>query len=98
MTYHLNTDFSYCVDIQDIKLIDKKNNKMITLNYPEAAIFDLLIKQYPHKTLIRTLSKIGLLTEIHAENLIGDTIDFLVQNNVLMPESSRGKYSNHITM
>jgi hypothetical protein len=86
MTYHINSDISYCVDIQDIKLIDNRNNRMLTLNYPEAAIFDMLIKQYPHKTMIRMLSKIGLLTETHAENLICDTIDFLVQNNVLMPE------------
>lgn len=90
MTYHLNTDFSYCVDIQNIKLIDQRKNKMITLRYPEAAIFDLLIKQYSHKTMVRMLSKIGLMTESHAENLIGDTIDFLVQNYMLMPEQSRG--------
>lgn len=90
MTYYLNPDFSYAVDIQDIKLIDNSNGKLITLNYPEAAIFDLLIKQYPHKMMIRMLSKIGLMTDSHAENLIRDTIDFLVQNNVLMPEQSRG--------
>jgi len=90
MTYHLNTDFSYAVDIQDIKLIDNSNDKLITLRYPEAAIFDLLIKQYSYKTMIRMLSKIGLMTDSHAENLIGDTIDFLVKNHVLMPEQSRG--------
>ncbi len=86
MRYRFNTDFSYCVDIHDIKLIDKRDKKMITINYPEAAIFDLLIKQYSHKTMIKMISKIGLLTETHAENLIGETIDFLVQNNVLIPE------------
>ncbi|MCI0493525.1 hypothetical protein L0Z72_00850 [candidate division KSB1 bacterium] len=90
MTYHMNPDFSYAVDIQDAKLIDNTNGKLITLRYPEAAIFDLLIKQYSHKTMVRMLSKIGLMTDSHAENLIGDTIDFLVQNNVIMPEQSRG--------
>lgn len=86
MIYHFNADFSYCVDIQDIKLIDQRKNKVLTLNYPAAAIFDLLIRQYPHKKMIQMISKIGLLTETHAENLIGETIDFLVQNRVLMPE------------
>lgn len=86
MTYRFNSDISYCVDLHDIKLTDKGNGRLITLNYPEAAIFDLLIKQYPHTTMIRMISKIGLLTETHAENLIGDTIDLLVRNQVLMPE------------
>lgn len=87
MKYQFNADFSYCVDTQNIKLMDKSKSKMITLNYPEAAIFDLLIKQYPYKTMIRMISKIGLMTENHAENLICDTIDFLVQQHVLIPET-----------
>ncbi len=72
------------MDIQDIKLIDK--SKMITLSYPAAAIFDLLIKQYPHKTMIKMISKIGLYTESHAESIVGDTLDFLIQHNVLVQE------------
>ena len=86
MTYLFNFNFSYCVDIEDIKLIDQRKNKILTLTYPSAAIFDLLIKKYPKITMIRMISKIGLLTETHAEYLIGETIDFLVKNHVLMPE------------
>lgn len=86
MTYRFNSDILYCVDIQNIQMIDKLNRKVITLFYPEAAIFDLLMKQYPCEIMIRMLSKIGLMTETHAEDLIRDTIDFLVQNNIIMPE------------
>ncbi len=86
MRYRFNADFSYCVDIQDVKLVDKKGKKVLTLHYPEAAIFDLLIKRYPHNTMIRMMAHIGLLTETHAENLIRDTIDFLVQHRVLLLE------------
>ena len=86
MTFHFNSDISYCVDIHDIKVFDKNTNKTLTLNYPEAAIFDLFIKKYSQKTMVQMTSKIGLLTENHAENLIRDTIDFLVQNNILIQE------------
>lgn len=86
MTYHFNADFSYCVDIQDVKLFNKTTNKTLILNYPEAAVLDLLIKQYPLKTVIRMLSKIGFYTESHAESIVGDTLDFLIQNNVLVRE------------
>ena len=83
MAFQFNSDFSYNVDIQDIKLVHLKENKQLTLAYPEAAIFDLLIKGYPYKTMIRMMKQITLLTETHAENLIRDTIDFLIQHNVL---------------
>jgi hypothetical protein len=90
MTYHFNPDIKYCVDINEVKLIDKGKNELFALGYPEAAIFDLLIKQYPPKTMIRMLSKICLITKSHADSLLRDTIEYLVQQNILIQEEKRG--------
>jgi hypothetical protein len=84
MTYTFNPDIVYCVELHDVKLFNKKTNQSLTLNYPEAAIFDLLVKEYPHLTMIRMLSKIGFMTESHAESLLNDTLDFLMQHNVFI--------------
>ena len=86
MGYYLNTDFSYCVDIFDIKLIAKNSSQALTINYPEAAVFDMFIKQYSHKKMVFLLSKTALLNESHAEMLLFDTIKFFVQNNILFQE------------
>jgi hypothetical protein len=86
MAYHFISDFSYCVNIHDVKLFDKTTKNTITLKYPEAAVLDLLIKQYPHKTMVRILSKIGLYTESHAESILGDTLDFMIQHKILVQD------------
>ena len=83
MDYHLNDDFSYCVNIQDIQFINHNEHLYFTLHYPEAAIFDLIFKGYGKKSMVRMMTKIALVSETHAEDLIRDTINILIENKVI---------------
>jgi hypothetical protein len=82
MNYKLNPDFSYCVDVFDIKLINMKEHKQLTLKYPDAAVFALLINKYEPGKIINMISEIAHVTPKHAEGIINDTIDMLKENNV----------------
>ncbi|MBN2103541.1 hypothetical protein JW835_05815 [bacterium] len=83
MRYQLNPDFSYCVDIRDIKLISRRDNTRICLPYPQAAVFDLLLKGYSQQAMERMMAKIALVTESHAAGLIRDTLDDLMEKKVI---------------
>ena len=85
MTFHLNPNYVYCVDLRDIKLTHKDGRKLV-LDYPQAAIFDMLLKQYSSDTRIRMMRHIGILSEQHARQLINDTIEMLVDTQVLLSE------------
>lgn len=83
MEYKLNSNFSYYVDIFHIKLINMKEHKQLTLRYPDAAIFALLIKKYAHSKMVNMISEIAHVTTEHAEGLISDTIKMLKKHDVL---------------
>ena len=79
----LNPEFTYCVDIYDIKLVNREKGIQFCLSYPQAAIFDLLLKGYNRKMIVRMLIHIAHMTETHAEHLLEDTlIDFQNKNMI----------------
>ncbi|MBN1997921.1 hypothetical protein JW935_10240 [candidate division KSB1 bacterium] len=83
MDFQLNSDCSYCVDIADIQFIDHTNNIQFRLPYPQAVVFDLLLKGYSKDTMVRMICKIALVMEAHAQNLIQDTITELKNKAIL---------------
>lgn len=83
MDLKLNSDFLYCVDIFDIKLINSKEHLQITLRYPDAAIFALIVHGYSYDTMVEMMTSIAHVTKSHAAGLIGDTINLLKENKVL---------------
>jgi len=84
MKYKLNTDFSWCVDMYDIKLINTKEHCQIILKYPDAAIFALMHSGYKYQKLIHMVSKITHTTEKHAEEMISDVLDVLKESKVVI--------------
>jgi len=83
-TYIIHPDVSYCVDVFDIKLYHALRNASITLPYPQAAVWDMLVKQIPRVKMIDRLSKIGCMTAAHAEQVLGETLDYLLAEQLLM--------------
>lgn len=83
MLYKLHPNFSYCVDIQNIVLINRKEDMEIRMPYPQAAIFDLLLNGYSRQAMTRMMSHIALVTETHASDLIRDTLHDLLDNKVI---------------
>ena len=86
MKYKLNTDFSWCVDMYDIKLINVKEHRQIVLKYPDAAIFALIHNGYTHRKMIYMVSKIAHTSEKHAEEMISDVLDVLKESKVVIEE------------
>jgi hypothetical protein len=83
MEYQLNQDFLYSVDIFDIKLINAKKHVQLTLKYPDAAVFALIVHGYSFDTMVRMMTSIAHVTQSHAEDLIKDTVIMLRENHVL---------------
>ncbi|MFZ5516583.1 MAG: hypothetical protein ACOY90_08075 [Candidatus Zhuqueibacterota bacterium] len=90
MTYRLNPNYFYCVDLRHIQFIERVNECQLALDYPMAAVFDLILKQVPEAALVRMMAKIALVTESHARRIIHDTIDVLVKNDILIPTQQHG--------
>jgi len=90
MNYRLNPNCLYCVELRHIQIIDRVNARQLALEYPKAAVFDLIIKQVPEPTLVRMIAKIALVTESHARKIIHDTIDELVQNEIILRAPHHG--------
>lgn len=84
MKYQLNKDYSWCVDMYDIKLINATEHCQLILRYPDAAIFALIHDGYKYQKLIQMVSKIAHTTEKHAEEMIGDVLDMLIENKVIV--------------
>ena len=83
MNYKLNSDYSYCVDMFDIKLINMKERKQLTLKYPEAAVYALMIKGYAYTDMIRLMAEIAFVTRSHAESLVNDTMKMLQKYDII---------------
>jgi len=81
--YRLNPDLDCCVDIYDLKLIDRKNNTCISLAYPQAVIWDLLHKNYPLPAIIRMMANIGKMNVKHAETVVHEALDYFYANQIL---------------
>jgi len=84
MKYQLNKDFTWSVDIFDIKLINTKEHCQLKLKYPDAAIFALKHDGYAGQKLIHMVSKIAHTTEKHAEEMIRDVLNMLIENQVFI--------------
>ncbi len=84
--FKFKTGLSYHVNISDIEIIDQESGMRTTLNYPEAAVLDLLIKEYPSQTVTQMISKICFCTISHAQSIIIDTIESLLQFNLIILE------------
>lgn len=81
--YRFNPDIVYYVNISGIQLHDKKNSRVIDLEYPEAAVFDLLMKKLPDDKIIRMISEIFPENQADAEKIFRDTTGFLLQNKII---------------
>ncbi len=84
MDIQFNPDFSFCVDVKEIRLVDRKKKTAFCLAYPQAAVFDLLLKGYAPHVLVRMMTKIAHIAPSHAESLIQDTISQLLEKKVII--------------
>jgi hypothetical protein len=84
MTTLIHPDVAYCVDVFDIKVYHGLLNISITLSYPRAAVWDMLVKETAQAKMIELLSKIGCMTADHAEAVLSDTLEYLVSEQLVI--------------
>ena len=95
--YLLNPEIRYYVNISGIQLDDKKGH-VVSLDYPEAAVFDLLLKKLPDEKIISMLSKIYPGNSSDPVKIFSDTVDLLVKHKIIITDHNIGKYSDNITL
>ncbi|MDR2549546.1 MAG: hypothetical protein LBD10_05020 [Desulfobulbus sp.] len=63
------------VERQGIVLLDPQRNRQLHLAYPEAAVWDLLIRRWPATTMRSMLAVIAGIGEDEADRLIAVCLD-----------------------
>jgi hypothetical protein len=87
---HPAPQLNWLVDAYGITLIEKKTGKVHYLNYPEAAIWDLMTRNYTSDRIIAMLSAILSLKQEKAEPLFFKTIKEWSDKGLLIKESNNG--------
>lgn len=84
MKFNFNSAVAYYVNIKGIQVHDKGNGRIIELYYPEAAVFDLMIKKLPEDKIIRMLSIIFPDRSAEAEKIFNDTLKLFIRHNIVI--------------
>lgn len=82
--FKINPCISYCVDSADIKILNKTTHTCFTLPYPQAAIWDFIIKGYSLPRIVKLTSAIAHIDQSHAITLVQDFMDYLIQREILI--------------
>jgi hypothetical protein len=70
-------------------LIDTRNGRVEHLEYPEAAIWDMVTRGYHHRRIATLLQTIAHVTAAHADQLIADLFDRLARTQMVSKERGR---------
>jgi hypothetical protein len=80
----INPNVKYCVDVFDIKLFYVDQKKTVVLSYPEAVVWDLMIKKYSIRRMYHVMAIIGRMTPAHAKAVVDDALHFFYTENILL--------------
>ncbi len=85
--YRAADHVSWVVEQGGILLIDRKTNRYIRLYYPEAAIWDLVVRGIPEKRLLRMLDVISDTDERETAKLLEKWLEKLKKDDWLLREA-----------
>jgi hypothetical protein len=81
--YHCPEHVGWSVEIDTIRLINRRSGAVCRLGYPEAAVWDLLSRGYAHEDLVRLLGVIASVDLSEAEQLVLRTVKDLAEKGFL---------------
>jgi hypothetical protein len=87
--YMQNPDVSYTVESSGLILINKRTGDKYSIGYPQAAVWDLIIKNYTFDKIARMISNILIVTKSHANSIVLDSLEFLYKKGLIL-EGSNG--------
>jgi hypothetical protein len=79
----------YIAEPGRIVLLDTQTGRALHLEYPDAAIWDMMIRGYQHRRIADSLQDIAHLTAAHADQLICDLLARLLRADLLTQERKR---------
>jgi hypothetical protein len=84
IVYRQNPDVSYIVESNSLILINARTGNKLVIDYPQAAVWDLIIKNYTFDMIVRMISNILLITGNQSKSLIVDTLEYLYDKGFLL--------------
>ena len=88
--YKCSEQLHYVVEYSSIILVDTRRGHTLTLEYPEAAIWDFLCRGYELSRINRLLTYICHITATHADSIIKDFLSLLIENDFLVIRVNNG--------
>lgn len=95
VTYRCKTGVKWAVTIQGLIVIDTATEKVLPLDYPEAAVWDLINRGYAFDQTRRMIAAIGAMDDESAEQLILNCVDAWTRDGFLLRHERYGKSINH---
>jgi hypothetical protein len=96
MTYQCTASTRWAVDIRGIALVNQATGTTRFLKYPQAAIWDLIARNYPYAHTIRMLQAITTLQEAEVQAILRESLDTWVKNGFL--RNTRKKKNKKVTL
>jgi len=84
INYRQNPDVRYIIESSGLILINTRSGNKLAIDYPQAAVWDLLIKNYAPDLMIRMISNILLISRTQAKSIILDTLESLYRKGFLL--------------
>lgn len=88
--YYCAPQVTWAVETEGIILINKHNGMVCLLNYPKAAVWDLISQRYSYNQTISLVSLICSLDRDVAERLVLESLEGWVKAGFLVKESNHG--------
>ncbi len=84
IVYRQDPDVSYTVESNGLILINARTGNKLVIDYPQAAVWDLIIKNYTPGMIVRMISNILLITRNQSKSIIRDTLESLYDKGFLL--------------
>ena len=84
MTYECADSTRWAVETRGIALVNQETEATCFLKYPQAAIWDLIARNYPYTSIIRMLQAITSLQEAEVQAILLKSLDTWVKAGFLI--------------
>jgi hypothetical protein len=83
MTYQCTASTRWTIETHGIALVNQETGTTCFLKYPQAAIWDLIARNYPYPRIIRMLQAITSLQKEEVQTMLRKSLDMWVKNGFL---------------
>jgi hypothetical protein len=81
----ISESIGWVVESEGVRLLDSADPQLLSIPYPEAAVWDLLSRRYTKSSMVSLMAVIGQMSEVEAEELIDRCVLDWRQRGYLKP-------------